>query len=1031
MKLKLTWLLTLFMAFVMQFSFSQEKTITGTVTGADDGFPLPGVNVIVKGTQRGTQTDFDGNFSIRANTGDILVFSFVGYETAESPVGTSNTINVSMNTGNVLEEVIITGYATQTRAKSSVSSVRISAETIENRPNASFVQTLSGQVPGLNITTNTGQPGANSIVRLRGISSINGDTEPLFIIDGVPVDQDNFRSLNPQDIASIDVLKDAGATSIYGNRGANGVIVITTRKGSFNQGLKVNYNGFISFSTMQDNDYNRMSSQELLRYERTRGNGAGAGNSTSLFNPGAGQPMTDAQIDAAPNFDWLDFFFSTGVTENHNLSLTSGGENSSQFTSFGYSDTDGILIESDLKRFNFRSNVSGKSKNNKFNYNTNVTLNYSKSNEPTAIGTGGINRNFVLGGFQGVPYLTADDYTNGAALLSPLSFTNTPLLLLDLARTHTRFEEELRFVGGLTASYALTDHLTANVNLGGDYQGITFTRAEGPASFNALLFGGAANPTSGFQDQQSTRIFTYNQVTSLNFTKTFWDKHTIDVSVYSEYFKAHRRGFGFRQNGLNPKTFFPGDGAGFIGDVAANDLFVDTVNASIRNAGLFSYFGKIGYDYDERYGIEGVYRRDASSRFAGSNRWATFWSVSGRWNISNEKFMEGSKINNLKLRGSYGTAGNQDITGGGLFSALDNSFDFFATGVGYAGLNSQFVQLNPNLNEPFDGRPLAIIGDRNLRWEEIATANIGIDFGVWNSRFRGSIDVYERVTNDLYQSAPVSPTVGITGSFLNTVIEMTNRGVDFDLRYDLIQAKTDRGLRVEIGVLGNYNENELNNLPGNGELIGTGRNGGPLDEYFTLRYAGVNPANGELLYYTANGDLTETPNANTDRVWLGKNIYPDWNGSLNLNVDYKGFFLQTQWNYVVGVDRFDNDYAGAINPDNVGQFTASTDILRAWQQPGDITDIPSWTASNRNSFVDSDRFLRNADFLRLRFASFGYTFSAKQLENTGLNFARIFFNGENVFTFSEWRGFDPEAQTNISRQFPTPRTLSVGFELGF
>ncbi|RNC87614.1 MAG: SusC/RagA family TonB-linked outer membrane protein [Winogradskyella sp.] len=1011
MKLKLTWLLTLFMAFVMQLSFGQEKDITGTVTAASDGLPLPGVNVIVKGTARGTQTDFDGKYSIKANQGDILVFSFVSMKTTEQTVGSSNVIDLAMADDVAsLDEVVVTGYKTTAKAKSNVASVRVSSETIENRPNASFVQTLSGQVPGLNITTSTGQPGGNSLVQLRGVGSINGNTEPLFIIDGTPVDEDNFRSLNPQDIQSIDVLKDAGATAIYGNRGANGVIVIKTRQGNFNQGLKVNYNGFVSYSTLQDADYNPMSSQELLRLERELGNGAGAGNSTGAFNPGNGSPLTDAQIAAAPNFSWTDFFFRTAVTQNHTVSLSSGGENASQFTSFGFSNTEGILVDSDLQRFNIRSNVSGKSKNGKFTYGSNLTVNYSKNNEPSSIGSGAINRNFVLGAYISVPYVTADDYVDGAALLAPLSFTNTPLFLLDRLLTFTRVEEEVKLVGSANFNYQLTDWLSANVVMGGDYQNEILTQAQDPLSFNALLFG--ANNQRVFQ--QTTRVFTYNQVTSLNANKTF-GKHNFDLGLYTEYFKAHLRDFGFRQLGLDPRTFFPGDGAGFIPDNAADDSFIDTANATIRNAGLFSYFGSLNYDYDEKYGLGATVRRDASYRFAQSNRWATFWSVSGRWNISNEPFMDGSDINNLKLRASYGTAGNQDIVGGGPFSAPDRTLDFFATGAGYGNVNSILFSQ---------------IGDRSLQWETIAQANIGIDFGVWNNRLRGSIDVYERQTLDLYNNIPLSAVTGFTSLPANTEIELFNRGVDFEVNYDIFRAKSEGDFAMTLGVVGNYNENEITNLSGNGELIGVGRNGGPLGEYFTLRYVGVNPANGNLLYLDSNNNVTENPNADTDREWIGKNIIPDWNGSINLNIDYKGFFLTTQWNYVLGVDRFDNDYADLIDISGLSQFNLSTDVLRRWQQPGDITDIPSFTASNLFTFGNSDRFLRDASYLRLRFASFGYNFPQSALENTGISSARVFLNGENLFTFTEWRGFDAEARSNGSRIYPTPRTISFGVELG-
>jgi TonB-linked SusC/RagA family outer membrane protein len=1014
MKLKLTWLLTLFMAFVMQLSFGQERDITGTITTASDGLPLPGVTVLVKGTVRGTQTDFDGNYSIKAKTGDILVYSYVSMKKTEKTVGSGNSINVTLEEDvAALDEIVLTGYSTTTKTRSSVSSVRVSSETIENRPNANFVQTLSGQVPGLNITTNSGQPGGDSLVQLRGVSSVNGNTEPLFIIDGAPVNQDNFRSLNPMDIESIDVLKDAGATAIYGNRGANGVIVIKTRQGSYNQGLRVNYNGFVAYSSLPTNDYDLMSSQELLRYERQRGAGAGAGASTSVFNPGNGTPLTDAQIAAAPDFSWLDYFFSEGVTQNHNVSFSSGGENSSQFTSFGFQDTQGILVNSGLKRFNIRSNVAGKSSNGKFNYGTNLTINYSKNNEPNNIGGSGINRNFVLGALQGVPYVTSGDYTNGAALLSPLSFTNTPLFLQDLQRTLTVFDEEIKIVASANFNYKITDWLSANMVMAADYQNEVRTRAEAPDSFNALLFGGDENPTGGFQDQDTDREFTYNQVTSLNANKSF-GKHTIDAGVYTEYFKAHLRNFGYFASGLVGSTFSPGDGSGLVRQ--AGGLWNDEANAEILNAGLFSYFGSADYDYDERYGFSGTVRRDASHRFAGSNRWGTFFSLAARWNISNESFMEGSVFNNLKLRGSYGTAGNQDITGGGTFGGPDLTEDLFATGSGYGNQNAI---------------RLAQVGNRGLSWETVASLNVGVDFGVWNNRLRGAVDYYERETQDLFQFTPLSAVTGFTGLNSNTGL-LYNRGVDFQVDYDVFRPKSEGDFALTVGIVGNFNETELQDLPNTeGEIIGLGRDGGKLREYYTVRYAGVNPANGNLLYLDAQGNTTENPNPDTDRIWSGKNLIPDWNGSLNLNMDYKGFFLTTQWNYVIGVDRFDNDYSGFINPNNVGQFNFSNDITRAWSQPGDVTDIPRFNATNLNSFPDSDRFLRDASFLRLRFASLGYSFPQKTLEGTGFASARIFVNGENILTFSEWRGFDPEARTNTGRQFPTPRTYSVGLELAF
>ena len=1006
MRSKLTWILTsLLLVLSINFSLAQEKTISGNVTD-QDGLALPGVSIVVVGTTQGTQTDFDGNYSIRANVGQVLRYTYLGQKTVTRTVGSSNSINVQMEEdAETLQEVVVQGYRTSTKEKSSIASQTVSAETIQNRPNASVVQTLSGQVAGLDISTASGQPGANSTVRLRGVNSINGNVEPLFIIDGTPVDEDNFRSLNPQDIASISVLKDAGATAIYGNRGANGVVVIKTKQGGFNQDLQINYTGILSFSTLQDNDYDLMDSQEQLNLEALRGAGRGA-------------TLTPAEIAAAQTFDWANYFFDTGLTQNHTLSLTSGSENFSSFTSFGYFDQEGILQDSDLKRFTIRSNTNGRSENEKFTYGTNLTINYSESNEPNSIGSGAINRNYILGAYQSVPYITPDDYTDGAALLSPLVFSNTPLFLIDRLRTYTRKEEEVKIVGSLNASYQLTPELSANVTLGADYQSEFLTRAEGPTSFNALLFGGAENPTSGFQQQLSNRVFTFNQVTSLNYSDS-WGKHSVDAGAYLEYFKAHFRNFGYFANGLNPKTFYPGDGSGLVPVFYDTDasalLFPDNPTAQILNAGLFSYFGQVDYDYDTRYGITGTVRRDASYRFAGSNKWATFYSVAGRWNIHNEAFMDGSVFDQLKLRASYGTAGNQRIAGGSYFTAPDLTENFFATGPGYANQTSVF---------------LSQIANTTLRWETVTSANIGLDFEVFDRRLRGTFDVYDKVTSDLFQSTPVSAINAVTQLNANTG-DLSNRGFEFTLNYDLIRPKQPDGFQLVLNAVGNFNETELDNLPTEeDEIIGIGRNGGRLFEYYTIRYAGVNPANGNLLFLDAEGNVTENPDADTDRVWLDKNIFPDWQGSFGFNMDYKGFFVQTQFNYVLGVDRFDNDLAGFQNPDNIGQFRSSRDLFRAWTPDNRITDIPSYDAFNRASFA-SDRYLREADFLRLRFASIGYSFPKKYLDGTGISRLRIFGNAENLFTITKWRGFDAEAQSNTSRLYPTPRTLSVGFEVGF
>jgi len=1016
MKTKFNGILTLLLALVVQISFAQEKTVSGTVT--DDSGGLPGVSILIKGTTKGTDTDFDGKYSLKVNTGDVLVFSYIGYETVERKVGASNTIDVKMKEGgNILDEVVITGYTTTTRKKQATASTQISAKTVENRPSTSLVQTLTGQVPGLAISTSTGQPGANSLVQLRGVNSINGNTEPLFIMDGVPINEDNFRSLNQNEIESITVLKDAGATAIYGSRGANGVIVIKTKTGKAGSPLKVLYTGIASFSSILGNDYNLMNSQQYATLERSRGVGFGGGNNIGgnpnanpsvavALNPfGTGTPLTDAQIAQLPTTDWLNFFMRTGFTQNHNLTLTSGGENASQFTSINYTNIEGTLKNSNLQRISIRNNINGSS--DRFSYATSVSLNYSKNDAPTSIGTNGVNQNPFFGAIGSIPYLTPEMQPTADELSRNFFVAFGAFYADDKLRTSIALEEELKIVASLTGSYKITDDITASLTTGVDYESVFDYDSQIGDSRNQLRF---VRNAPGSARHDSDRRVSLNTTTSLNWTKSY-GKHTINAGAYLEYFRAHQRFFGFQQQGLNAKSFAPFDGAGFIPDNGNDDFFVDTVFATKLDAGLLSYFATADYDFDSRFGFFATLRRDASYRFAQTNRWGTFWSVSGRWNMDQETWMEDLPFNSLKLRASYGTTGNQRIVDGSVFTAPDLAFNFFGTGTGYQGANTI---------------GLTQLGNDTLKWETVQQFNVGVDFAIFDSRLRGSLDYYRKKTVDLFQNQRIS---GVNGQFTlrANVGDINNNGVDVDLRYDLIR---NDDLRLTLNVVGNYNKNFLENIPNDvGFIPGIGRNGGRIGEVFTVRYAGVNPANGNLLFLDVNGNLTETPNLDTDRVWTDRNITPDAQGSFGFDLDYKGFFLQTQFNYTLGVDLFDNDYANFTDPDDIGVLQLSADILRHWTPTNRITDIPSLDASNRALGFSSDRFLVPTDHIRLRFVTFGYNVPQKFLAKTGFTNVRLFAQGENLATWTKFRGFDA-ASRSTGRQYPTPRIISFGIELG-
>ncbi|MEM8506614.1 MAG: SusC/RagA family TonB-linked outer membrane protein [Bacteroidota bacterium] len=1027
MKQKLSFLSMLLTCIVVFSGFGQEKEIRGKVTDSEN-LPLPGVSIVVLETTNGTQTDFDGNYLISVSEGQVLRFTYLGQKTVEMVVGGSSVINVQMEEdAEALEEVVVQGYRNATKATSSIAISTVTAETIINRPNASAIQTLSGQVAGLNITAASGQPGAPPRVNLRGIGSINGNTDPLYIIDGAPVDANAFRSLGNNDIASVSVLKDAGATAIYGNRGANGVIIIKTRQGSYNQKLQITYSGITEFSNLQQNteDYDLLDSQQQLRLERELGTGLGNG-------------LSDAEIGAFRTTNWQDVIFRTATTQQHTISLSSGGENFTQFTSLQFRDQPGILLNSGLTRFNFRNNLTGKSSNDRFNFSSNIAIGYSQNDEPNAIGGTGINRNLVLGAYQSLPYLQPEDLVSGAELVALGNFfPNTPFLLLDLVNTFERREDELQILGNFSASYEIWDGLRANVRLSGEYRQQILNRTEFPNSFNALIFAGPQDPP-GIQEQDYEGQFLYNQVTSLTYNRSF-KKHTVDAGAYIEYFRGFFSDFGFTADGLVPALAAPGDGAAFVPDNPDNDLFVDSINANRLTSGLFSYFFQGDYDYDKRFGITGTIRRDASFRFSESNRWGTFGSVAARWNISDEAwFGSDGFVNQLKLRGSWGVTGNQFIDNtpprGINFDAPDLTRDLFVTNPGLGGQNALF------LNQ---------IGNNTLQWETTEEFNIGADFALFDNRLRGSVDFYDRTTSDLFLAAPLSP-INVQELQINTNDEfptlstnsgeIKNSGVDLTLTYDLVRSKD---LNLSINMVGNYNKQEIIDLPTDtGEIINPGgigaialQEGGLINEYYLVRYAGVNPENGNLLFLDADGNETENPDVDTDRVFLGTNLAPDYQGSFGFDLDFKGLFLSTQWNYAIGVDRIDNDLFNFSDPTNIGSFRATGDLLRAWTPENTDTDVPSLTATNLALVGSSDRFLQSADFLRLRFATVGYSLPLKYLEGTGLTKIRVFLQGENLLTFTPWRGFDPETVNTFnpgqSRLFPTPKVFSVGLEVGF
>lgn len=1007
MKSKFTWIFTLLLAFFIQLSFAQKRTVTGVVSD-EQGMPLPGATIMVAGVKPGVQTDFDGKYSIEAATGEKLEFSYVGFASQTIVVGSQSTINVQMSV-TVIGEVVVDSYRTYSRPKSANAVAVVTSKTIEGRPNASFVQTLQGQVPGLNISSGSGQPGSNNTtVVLRGQGSINGNVEPLYVIDGVPQNSDNFRSINPADIESVSVLKDAGATAIYGNRGANGVIVVKTKRATYDSKLSIKYAGQTGFSTMQDNKYNMMNAPQLLGLQKVYDNG------------GRGVNMSDAEIAAHPSYDWRDYFYRTGVTQNHVLNLSSGSKNLSAFTSIGFLDQEGILKGSDLKRFNFRSNINGKSADDRFNYSSTLTLNYSVSNLVSNLGTGAVNQNYVIGAVSAVPYLFPQDYPGVASMIAdgaPLEYA--PWILQDKLAHFVNKSDEVKGIGQLQGSYKITPDLTAGASFGIDYTQTIGLSIMPPQTFNAIYFLQNGQEYGGDQSESFSRSIALTTNTNLTYNKTFAEKHTIEVAAFTEYLKGHGKSFGYTQNGLDPIFYADGTSNGWIAYQTANSFYVPEASSAKSTAGLFSYFGTFDYDYDSKYGLSATVRRDASYRFGGDNRWGTFWSVAGRWNIDKEAFMEGSVFNSLKARASYGTAGNQDIQATGVFGAADLTRFQYGISSGY------------NNNPGYAIRQLPY---RDLQWEVVAQADFGIDFEVFDSRLRGVFDIYEKKTTKLYQSAPLS-AINATSSIDRNFGSLRNRGVELKVDYDIVR---NNDFTLTVNFNGSYNKNEILELPSENGINWNGtsniglKEGSMLNEYYLIPYAGVNPANGNLLFYDRNGNLTENPSPGLDRRWTGKSLVPKYQGGFGLDAQYKGFFASAMFTYVYDVWRFDFDWQNLMDPADSDAFNKSRELLNYWTPDNRVTTVPALYAANSSLNNGSDRFLRDASYLRLRYASVGYNFNKTLLEGTPFTAIRAYGQAENILTWTKWKGFDAESnRAGDQSQYPTPRIFTLGLEVQF
>ena len=1037
MRSKFKWIFTLLLACSMQFSFAQEKTVTGVVT--ENGMPIPGVTVAVKGTTVGTQTDFDGKYSIKAKSGQVLEFSYIGLKTQSITVGSSSTVSVTMSTDDAvnLGEVVVVAYGTSSKRELTSAVSTVTAKSIEQVPIASLDQILQGAVAGMTVSTGSGQPGQSASVRIRGISSLSGSRDPLYILDGVPIDANNFKSLNSNDIESLSVLKDAAATALYGSRGASGVVLITTKKGKFNSGFKAQYRALYGVSMEPVAGFDVMNASQYLTWQRdVLGAGYGAtGSSGSVVGNG---PLTDveiAAISAQTNTNWADIFFRKGTTTSHEMNFTSGNEASRSYTSIGYFKQEGITLRSDLERFTFRTNLELKP-TDKFRFSYNLTLNYSKSNSvvdrarPGVENTGGELDNPFIVPYIGLPYLSpynADGSlniignqlsgaygTNADGSIGDFSssgangFQNTPFLALNTNTLNTDRDTELKAVGQLSADYKILPKVKVGGSFGIDYTNAKNLDIASPLSIRGTVSPNATSANKGYQYEGYSVDANFNVNSFLTYADTFNEKHNFEATISTEYFYNDFKASGFQAYGLNPALL--GSGSGFTSGSlleGGEAIYAADVFSQNSELALFSYFGVLKYDFDRKYGFQLSARRDASSRFLEDNRWGTFWSVSGRWSISDEKFLENSTvISDLKLRASYGTTGNQGV------GSYYVGYETIAGGTGYGANQAYFPA----------------IADSSLKWETTTQTNIGLDFGLFKN-LRGSLDVYDKKTEDLFFLTQLPTSTGFA-SVNKNIGKMSNKGIELELNYDVINTSD---LTVNIFANGAYNKNEIVQLDGLTDFQGVGSTrlqvGEAFGTYNTVRYAGVDPSNGQPLYLDVNGDVTNVYNID-DRVSSGKSFVPKYTGGFGLNATYKGFQLSTLFSFAAEQYRL-NQSLSLIEDVSAASFSnQSVTMLDAWQNPGDITSIPAVKYGSIR-LQNTDRYLEDASYLRLRNITLGYVLDGSKFQDSKyFSTVRFYVQAQNLATWTKYRGFDPESNTASNFfDYPTPRTFTFGVDI--
>lgn len=958
--------------------FAQQFSVKGTVIAEDGNEPLIGVAIVHEGSGNGVITDIDGNYmiEIKGAAEATLTFKYVGMQDQQHVVNAqTGTLNVTMHSdAQVMDEVVVVAYGVRKKGTITGSVSTVKSDKLENVPAAGFDQALQGQTPGLTVVSNSGEPSKAASFKIRGTNSINSGTEPLFILDGVPISSSDFNTISPSDIESISVLKDASSTSIYGARAANGVVVITTKRGTALDKAHVQLRTQWGWSQLANDEWNMMNTAERIQFEKELGLDEGQ----------------DYNLLARTDVNWLEEVFNDqAFLQSYDLSVSRATEKLNYFVSGSFYDQDGIAQSSAFRRYNMRANADVKA-SNWLKIGTNSMIAYEEIQQADdgqySLVTPISASRFML------PYWNPYKEDGSLASSADGSWKGTGLNPIEWMDNNPVDYKKYKALSVLYAEIYPIEGMTWRTQFSADY-----THSTGYMQSFSSYPGNGGIGAAGRNSSDALRLNILNQ---LNYRFTVKKKHSFNVMLAQEGSDYRSEGFSITTKGQNNDA---------LTNVTSGTRASSWADSSTSYA-LLSFFGRAEYNFDEKYYVELSARADASSRFGKDNRWGQFGSVGLMWNAKKENFLKKYEwLTNAQVSFSTGTSGNSEIPNYDHLALVAGGYKYMDTG-GIAPVQS---------------------GNEDLSWESTWATNLGFHLGFWN-RLNVDIELYNKKTTNMLMAVPRSYADNAEGTRWDNIGGMVNRGAEVMVNADIIR-NDDWVWNVSANVSYNYNEiTELYNGLDEYEMSTTAMKlqvGRPYGEFYLVRYAGVNPANGDALWYKKDGSITNEYSED-DKVMLGKGYNAPWQGGFGTSLSWKGITVSTQFSWIGERYMFNND---RFFEESNGLYTVYNQSKRMlydrWKKPGDVTDIPRYGITPQ---MDS-RFLENASFLRWKNLMVSYSLPQQWLQKTKFfTSARIYAQGQNLLTWTGFSGLDPESPSNMYKaQYPMTRQFTFGVDLAF